>query len=304
MNSDGVFSRACWRRRNTKQSSFACCRRSNRWRACTCPCRHRAKMRKEQSAFGRERSIVPDTLLNLRAKEHDVLELAITPEEVQSGVLSAEHLAEARTALRQDGIVILKNVVDPAHLDILHERMRTDLETILSRKDAPFQFNVGNVQQDPPPFPPYLFRDILVNPIVVAVTKSILGSGLKNTFYSGNTALPGGVRQPVHSDTNHLWPDLEVAPPAHNLVVNLPIVDMDARNGSTEIWPGTHLDTTMGAQMTTIRVPEEVVEKRRAISPPLQPTVQRGSVVIRDMRLWHAGMPNHTDQPRPMLAMI
>jgi hypothetical protein len=233
-----------------------------------------------------------------------MIELDITPDEVSSGKLAAERLTQARLALRQDGIVILKNVVDVAHLDLLTERMFADLETILNRKDAPFQFNAGNVQQDPPPFPPYLFRDILVNPIVVAVTKSILGPGLRNTFYSGNTALPGGTRQPVHSDTHHLWPDLEVAHPAHMLVVNVPIVDMDARNGSTEIWPGTHLDTTMGAQMETIQVPEAAVEQRRAISPSLQPTVRRGSVVIRDMRLWHAGMPNHTDQPRPMLAMI
>lgn len=27
-------------------------------------------------------------------------------------------------------------------------------------------------------------------------------------------------------------------------------------------------------------------------------------MVIRDMRLWHAGMPNPSDQPRPMIAMI
>ena len=27
-------------------------------------------------------------------------------------------------------------------------------------------------------------------------------------------------------------------------------------------------------------------------------------VVIRDIRLWHAGMPNHSDAPRPMIAMI
>lgn len=233
-----------------------------------------------------------------------MIEINITPEEVQSGIISPSHLAEAKRALKQEGFVVLKDIVAVEHLERLHERLKSDLETILQRKDAPFQFNTSNVQQGPPPFPPYLFRDILVNPIVVAVTKSILGPGLKNTFYSGNTALPSEIRQPVHSDTNHLWPDLEVAHPAHNLVVNVPVVDMDARNGSTELWPGTHLDTTMVSDMGTIRIPEEALEKRRAIAPPLQPTVRRGSVIIRDMRLWHAGMPNRTDQPRPMIAMI
>jgi hypothetical protein len=27
-------------------------------------------------------------------------------------------------------------------------------------------------------------------------------------------------------------------------------------------------------------------------------------VLIRDIRLWHRGMPNHTETPRPMIAMI
>ncbi|HLV80433.1 MAG TPA: hypothetical protein VKT32_09125, partial [Chthonomonadaceae bacterium] len=103
-----------------------------------------------------------------------MIEIDIHPEEAGAGQISAAHLERARTALRQDGIVILKDVIDTAHLDVLRERMLADLQTILDRKDAPFQFNTGNVQQDPPPFPPYLFRDILVNPIVVSVTKSIL----------------------------------------------------------------------------------------------------------------------------------
>lgn len=233
-----------------------------------------------------------------------MIEIDVAREEREAERLSAEHLDRATTALKRDGLVVLKNVVDTTHLDILQARMLEDLQTILARKDVPFQFNTGNVQQDPPPFPPYLFRDIIVNPLVIAVTKSILGPGLQNTFYSGNTALPGGSRQPIHSDTHHLWPNLEVAHPAHLLVVNVPIVDLDARNGSTEIWLGTHLDTTMGAHMGSIQVPEAAIERRRAVSPPFQPVVERGSMLIRDMRLWHAGMPNNTNVPRPMLAMI
>src|SRR6185312_16908566 len=102
----------------------------------------------------------------------------------------------------------------------------------------PYNWNKGNVQQDPPPFPPYLFRDVLVNDLVIQVTKAILGKGVKSVFYSGNTAMPSESRQPVHADSGHLWPNLEVAHPPYQLVVNVPVVYMDARNGSTEIWPG------------------------------------------------------------------
>ena len=233
-----------------------------------------------------------------------MVEIDISQTEIQTGLISPEHLESATLALELDGFVILKNVVDLAHIEILHTRMIEDLQTILSRPDAPYQFTPSNVQQDPPPYLPFLFRDVMANPMIVAVTKSILGAGLKNTFYSGNTALPSTYRQPVHPDTGHLWKRMKIAHPAHNIVVNVPVVDMDAQNGSTEIWPGTHLDISQHVHEGTIRVFNEVIETRRAVCPPIQPTVKRGSVVIRDMRLWHAGMPNFTTDPRPMIAMI
>lgn len=231
------------------------------------------------------------------------VKLDITPEEVEGRKMRAEHLRAAVEAVHTDGFVVLNRVVDLAHLDALRDRMLEDLEALRSRKDAPFNWNRGNIQQDPPPFPPYLFRDVLLNDAVVAVTKALLGPGLRNSLYSGNTALPSRERQPVHADSGQLWPHLKVAHPPHRLVVNVPVVDMTPENGSTEIWPGTHLDTSVSVQ-DDIKAPVEAVERRRAVVPPFQPTVRRGGVLIRDIRLWHAGMPNLTDQPRPMIAMI
>jgi Phytanoyl-CoA dioxygenase (PhyH) len=233
-----------------------------------------------------------------------MIALDITPAEVESGALAPAHRDAAVSALREDGIVVLNDVIDTGHLETLRERMLADLRELLARRDAPFNWNVGNVQQDPPPFPPYLFRDVLVNEMVIAVTKALLGPGLRNSYYSGNTSLPGGQKQPVHVDVGQLWPNLETATPAFGVVVNVPLVDMDERNGSTEVWPGTHRDTTVSIQRGDIKVPEEVTARRREIAPPLQPSVRSGSVLIRDIRLWHRGMPNQTETPRPMIAMI
>lgn len=231
-------------------------------------------------------------------------EIFVTNEEKTAGKLTEEQRKHAVAALYNDGYVVLHGIVDTAHLDILQERMLADLEKILARPDAPFNFNTGNVQQDPPPFAPYLFNDILKNNIVIDVTSAVLGPGLKNAFYSGNTALPNGTRQPVHPDVAQLWTDLEHPTPAFGLVVNVPVVDMSPLNGSTEIWPGTHRDTTYNIHQGSARISSEVLEHQRAQTEPLQPTVPRGSVVIRDIRMWHAGMPNHTEVPRPMIAMI
>lgn len=234
-----------------------------------------------------------------------MVSIDFSPDELTSCKISAENLKTAVKAIREDGFVILNELIERKIMDKLRDRMLEDVEKILARSDAPFNWNVGNLQQDPPPFPPYLFREVLVNDIVIEITKSILGAGLKNSFYSGNTALPQkGARQPVHADTGQLWPNLDIATPPYALVVNVLPVDVSPENGSTEIWPGTHLDTSVSWQSGDIKVAPERLEARWKISPPIQPTAKAGSVVIRDIRMWHAGMPNYSQTPRPMIAMI
>lgn len=223
----------------------------------------------------------------------------------RAGGLAPERLRAALDALRTDGMVVLADVVDLDHLDALHERLLSDLALLRSRPDAPYNWTQGNIQQDPPPFEPYLFEDVLLNPQAIAVTSAILGPGLRNVMYSGNTSLPSDTRQPVHADMGHLWPSdaMEAPHPPVQLVVNVPTVDVSAENGATELWAGTHRDLTVGVG-GDIEVPLDALEARRKISPPIQPDIRRGSVLIRDVRLWHAGMPNRTDRPRPMIAMV
>jgi ectoine hydroxylase-related dioxygenase (phytanoyl-CoA dioxygenase family) len=112
-------------------------------------------------------------------------------------------------------------------------------------------------------------------------------------------------RQPVHADADFAHPSHPFA-----LVVNVPLVTMTPANGSTEVWLGTHRDTGIQDQeglhgeRASGRIRESLLEQRREVSPPVQPVVPKGSCIIRDLRLWHAGMPNLSrDSIRVMLAM-
>ena len=208
--------------------------------------------------------------------------------------------AAAIAALRNDGVVVLRDAVDLTHIAILRDHMFADLPRVMKRADRPFNFSSDNVQQSPSRERRYLFRDVLLNEHVIAVTSAML-PGVTNTFYSGNTALPGTMRQPVHGDSGHLWIDTVV--PAHGIIVNIPLVDMHVTNGVTELWPGSHLiPYTMTGK--DIKVDPALIERQRAVRPPEQPDVPAGSIILRDMRLWHAGMPNLSTTPRPMIAMI
>lgn len=110
-------------------------------------------------------------------------------------------------------------------------------------------------------------------------------------------------RQPVHSDADFLHPSHPFA-----LVVNVGLITMEPQTGSTEVWLGTqnsnvHDQEGAHGDRASGRIREELLERRRAIVPPVQPTIPKGSVVVRDLRLWHAGMPNYSNDIRVMLAM-
>jgi hypothetical protein len=76
-----------------------------------------------------------------------------------------------------------------------------------------------------------------------------------------------------------------------------------------EIWLGTHSGTTIADQegahgeRASGRIKSDLLEARRAVRGPCQPVVKKGSIIVRDLRLWHGGKPNHTMEPRVMLAM-
>ncbi|KAJ5810463.1 uncharacterized protein N7503_002681 [Penicillium pulvis] len=238
---------------------------------------------------------------------------AINPSqaEVNSGQLTPQNLEVAIRSLFHDGLVVVTDVVPHNSLDQLNKKMIDDAQKLYSRKEnSPFNYNPNNLQQDPPPTKKYFDPQIFLNPIATQVTSTALGPRPKWTFCSGNTAMPPTAEnpptsQPVHSDADFAHPN---HPFAH--VINIPLITMTPENGSTQIWLGTHKDTNLLMQegqhgeRASGQIKTEELEKRREIRPPCQPLVPKGSIVIRDLRLWHAGMGNRTDQVRVMLAMI
>ncbi|EAA33938.1 phytanoyl-CoA dioxygenase [Neurospora crassa OR74A] len=237
--------------------------------------------------------------------------------EQQQRQLSPRNLEAAVRHMHRDGLVVVEDAVPLNDLDHLNRKMVQDARTLQARgKDGPFNYNQGNLQQDAPPVAEYFSTSVFANPIATQITSHVLGPRPKWTFCSANAAmppLPGAdpQRQPVHSDA-------DFAHPAHPfaLVINVPLITMTPDNGSTELWLGTHNlageDSSGHAaqegahgERASGRIRPELLARRAAVRAPCQPTVRKGSIVVRDLRLWHAGMPNRTSgEVRIMLAMI
>jgi len=73
-----------------------------------------------------------------------------TQSELKDGRLNQRNLEIAIRALSRDGLVVLEDMVDHATLDHLNVEMVKDAYELQARKDSPFNYNKGNIQQDPP----------------------------------------------------------------------------------------------------------------------------------------------------------
>lgn len=168
------------------------------------------------------------------------------------------------------------------------------------------------MSQGPPTEPEIMFDDIWANGSAIAIISAIIGPSPRIVWAGGNTLLGNGdyARQNVHADSawNH-------ATFPHSYATNYYLCDVSEGYGSTECWLGSHTDTTFndhfdeevdpgGKRPTMFGIRDELVEERRKWAPPVSPTIKKGSVVIRDMRLWHAGVPTKSKDYRVMLGFV
>src|SRR4029450_2324593 len=140
------------------------------------------------------------------------------------------------------------------------------------------------------------FTDPLVieHPLAMAVLDAILGDNCHCHYLASDTALPGSDFQAVHSDIYLLFPETPLSLPTYSIVVNIPLIDVGPENGPVEIWPGgTHL---MPSPLDLHHLAPHM-HSQRVIMPA-------GSLLIRDMRMWHRGTPNRSDEIRTHLALI
>lgn len=231
-----------------------------------------------------------------------VTHVQISDNERASGTMTRENIENAVVALAQDGIVILDDSISEQSLDFLNARMTKEAQRLRESSNTQFNYDkkAQNILQHMIPESDYLLPDIQANPFAAAVCKAVLGPKPVLRYHKANTNFPGETRQPVHSDVHYEHPRACFA-----LAVNTVLIGCSPENGSTELWPGTHLTTKFADQNGMNGIFPYLLEERAKIVPPVQPTIRKGGLIIRDMRLWHAGMPNKTiDQVRVMLNLI
>ena len=212
--------------------------------------------------------------------------------EIERQRLDDDTLAEALRQVRDAGYVILERTMDRAWC----ETMRAAWDGHIEGRFAGDLLSM-----------PYIDPLAIENPWAVQILDATLGEDFfaKLPYHCNSTAPDWPDTQVIHRDQLHLFPDLPLALPPHMMVVHIPLVDFTDENGSTELWPGTHLVTDVGAEID----PHDVgraggLETRAESLPSVRANMPAGSTLVRDMRVWHRAMPNRTDQRRTMLSLV
>jgi ectoine hydroxylase-related dioxygenase (phytanoyl-CoA dioxygenase family) len=205
-------------------------------------------------------------------------------------------LAMAVAAMRDDGIVCLREAISSHLIEKLNAKLQADIDVRMPNREV----NRWNSLR-PPPFHPFLEREIVYNEAAIDVCRAVLGPDATLTTYGANTSWPGQEEpQRVHRDV----PDGEVTESCPAVVLNMPMTAFTLANGATKIYPGSHLTSVAEAGGT--RQYSEDMLRRQAEAGGCEQTVGigPGDIVVRDLRLWHGGMPNISSERRIMLALV
>jgi len=245
--------------------------------------------------------------------------ISASDEETRHSQYDGPNIQKALEALHQDGFVVLKSVVGVDHVKQLNEYMSKEADDLVKDKAKPFNQGVdSNILQGPPiTEAELLYNDVFFNPYVIQIMNAYLGARPIWNFLTGNNALPRthGLRQPVHKDITFIHPQCPFF-----VIANIPLCSFNPTTGSTEFWLGSHAHTSGHQQIPatpesklanaklrvgepTCDIKEDFAEERRRIRPPIQPVCEVGDIMLRDLRTWHAGMPNESEEYRIMLAL-
>lgn len=195
---------------------------------------------------------------------------------------SGRSMDQLRQAFAEDGYLTFPGVVDGHKLTELTERIRHQFAT--AQAMGRLFSGGGTVHGHLNCFPGAISRFVyaaLAERGVLDVVRALSPTALRLPNVGCNFNLPGSLAQNEHVDGDPAEPFF---------VVNVAAVDTALANGAIEILPGTHRAHYKYWQLLLER------PKRRRL------VMKQGDALIRISTLWHRGMPNFSEEGRPMLA--
>jgi hypothetical protein len=184
----------------------------------------------------------------------------------------------------RDGCLSLGGLFEPALIDAARgefERQFPDL----SKDRLPEHLQVGHRRLQLPIEVRGAIADPMLSahPLLWSIIRDLLGEDAAIDSVTCVVALPGARAQQLHRD----HPQLGFGEP-FAITLSVPLIDLTEVTGSTLLFPGSH----------TIDSEPKNEESARASY------LNRGDCYLMDYALWHQGLANRSDHPRPLLYFV
>jgi ectoine hydroxylase-related dioxygenase (phytanoyl-CoA dioxygenase family) len=229
--------------------------------------------------------------------------MKLTAEELKNGKLNPETLESAVEQVRLNGYVLFESVLESELVDKMHSAFMKALEDATNRSPESTEVNTtefrkNRVRMDLPFQEPFIDPSVITSQFVLPIVEKLVGEDCACIYLSADAPLPGSDYQMVHSDQMPFFPESTATLPPAGIVLNIPLVNVTEENGPMEAFPGgNHL-------IPENRSNQKYIEAAAAFLKPVRMTMPKGSLLIRDLRMWHRGTPNNSDHIRPNVALI
>lgn len=205
---------------------------------------------------------------------------------------SAAELDDLAAQLNQDGICILKGLLDPS---TLADRRRAYDREYQRRGDVPGALaprGKGRFYFTLPWQCPFSDERVFASPALLGVLNRVFAQEYVAVQVAVDTPVLGSEFQDMHRDHRPLFTE-DLVTPLYALTVNFPLCAVNEENGPLHIARGTHrLSRAEGLfRVASGEIPIESVH------------MELGDVLIRTPLALHRGSPNRTAEPRPMVAL-
>lgn len=139
--------------------------------------------------------------------------------------------------------------------------------------------------------PPFDDPHVVANPWLLELLGRLLGDRFGIHNFGCVVSLPGAAPQHLHGDHPQLFGVAEPADKVFAITCMIPLLDLGEHAGCTAAWLGTHTDP-------------DAAMREVAGREPFTYTARAGDCYLMDYRLLHAGGPNRSAAPRPVLYFV
>lgn len=202
-------------------------------------------------------------------------------------------MAHALTIFRTQGCLLVENAFPRSFIAGLNASFLKKYRRYFVDKDHPDVaiLSRGRYQVTVRLEHPFNDSRLYASPLVLQILRSLLGRDCMIDSFGAAVSIPGSETQVIHRDFPGLFNDdaIDSSLPPYAINCYAPLVDLNETNGTTRMWPGSHLDMSRKAE-TGVGF--------------MDPLALAGSAILMDYRVWHQGLANQSTQVRPMLYTV